>query len=322
MGIGIHGPDRENPREANVVAAAAVNAAAATSSLERTLDEATERYSVSLEGQRELSQLKAGLAGGAALEVSGPRPGALSRAPGRLRWRGHEVSEEFQRYAERVASGEELAPYRGQVLARPCVDSPWGAPEPPPPPPARRSVVFGALLAASAWLVGVLLIAPRPPTSNVELSPLSNAAVYASFDAPSQLGSLSLDDVEPLGDVASAEVLSRDDGVARALSTGATSQGTTRTVSAHRSRARSSGAEASARPLAGALPAQANEEVPAVPEAPAPPAAAVDDFDWLLDAAGPADGAGAAADGDTPARVIVEPLAPSDSELLLEKPPF
>ena len=59
MGIGIHGPDGQNPRGVNAVAAA--SAAAATSSLEKTLDEAADRYSASPEMQRELVQLKAGL---------------------------------------------------------------------------------------------------------------------------------------------------------------------------------------------------------------------------------------------------------------------
>jgi hypothetical protein len=52
---------------------------------------------------------------------------ALATLPGRLHWRGIAVSEEFQRYAARVACGEQLAPYRGQVLARPCPEFPWGA---------------------------------------------------------------------------------------------------------------------------------------------------------------------------------------------------
>lgn len=60
-----------------------------------------------------------------------PDVSALARTvPERLCWKGVVVSEGFQRYAERVARGEALAPYRGPVLARPSSDFPWqlGAP--------------------------------------------------------------------------------------------------------------------------------------------------------------------------------------------------
>jgi hypothetical protein len=62
---------------------------------------------------------------------------ALAVVP-RLRWRGIEVSEEFQAYAARVERGEELAPYRGPVLSRACAEFPWSAVAPAPmlPPPA------------------------------------------------------------------------------------------------------------------------------------------------------------------------------------------
>jgi hypothetical protein len=50
---------------------------------------------------------------------------ALATLPPRLYWRGIEVSEEFQRYAARIARGEQLAPWRGQVLARPCPEFRW-----------------------------------------------------------------------------------------------------------------------------------------------------------------------------------------------------
>lgn len=59
----------------------------------------------------------------AALAVAGGS--ALMRPPPRLRWRGIEVSDEFQEYAARVARGEDLAPYRGPVLSRPCAEFPW-----------------------------------------------------------------------------------------------------------------------------------------------------------------------------------------------------
>lgn len=42
-----------------------------------------------------------------------------------LRWRGLPLSEEFQQYALRVARGENLAPYRGPVLADGSQQLPW-----------------------------------------------------------------------------------------------------------------------------------------------------------------------------------------------------
>jgi hypothetical protein len=295
MGIGIHGPDGADSRGSNIAAAA--SAAAATSSLEATLDEATDRYTLAPEVQRELFQLKAGLGGAAAMTVSAPRPDALARVPQRLRWRGREVSDEFQRYAERVASGEELAPYRGQVLARPCVDSPWGVPEPAMPGPVRRSVAVGALLAASAWIVAVLLIAPRPVTSNAALQPLPDTARYAAPEASSHLGALSLADLEPLGDVQLGDALSRHDR-ARALTRDSSSKGATRAVSARRRGAGASSAASSVPSSASAPARAAKPEDSAAREAPAAPSAETDEFDWLLDGADEPAAAAAAAPVD------------------------
>src|SRR5262245_7363632 len=39
---------------------------------------------------------------------------AAKRAGGRLRWKGLEVSEEFRSYADRVARGEDLPPFKGK----------------------------------------------------------------------------------------------------------------------------------------------------------------------------------------------------------------
>ena len=220
-----------------------------------------------------------------ALAIDAPQAGALALAPQRLCWRGRAVSDEFQRYAERVASGEELAPYHGQVLARPCADSPWGVPEPPPPRPARRFVVVGALLAASAWLVGVLLVSPRAPTSEPEPRLQPNAPVYAVPHAPSHLGPLSSSDGDRLGDIASGEVLSHD-VVARALTSAVTSEGTTRKVSGRRRGSPASPARAAVSSPA-ALAAEAKGKPGAVVEAPASPRPkTADEFDWLLDGAG------------------------------------
>jgi hypothetical protein len=75
------------------------------------------------------------------------RETSLMRPPARLRWKGIEVSDEFQEYAARVARGEELEPYRGAVLSRPCAEFPWGAAHerrtllPPPRGSQRPSLV-------------------------------------------------------------------------------------------------------------------------------------------------------------------------------------
>jgi hypothetical protein len=338
MGVGVHGPDSESARARSVAAVVAASAAA-TSSLEKTLDEATERYSMSLEVQREISQLRAEAGGMAALAVNAPRAGALALAPRRLCWRGREVSEEFQLYAERVAGGEALAPYRGQVLARPCADSPWGLPEPPPRPPAPRSVVVGALLAASAWVVGVLLVSPHAPPE-AELGLLPNAAEYVTPDAPSQLGALSSNDVERLGGMASGEVLSNDE-IARALTSSVTSEGRTRKLSGRRRGSPASRAPASIPSPAAAPTLGAADEREAAPEAPAPPAPkTADEFDWLLDGTDGTLAAPTGASAVTPpevareataerapgkrasAPVVSDVRAPVRSKLLLENPTF
>jgi hypothetical protein len=68
------------------------------------------------------------------------RDTSLMRPPARLRWKGIEVSDEFQEYAARVARGEQLEPYRGPVLSRPSAEFPWSAaPERLMLPPARSS---------------------------------------------------------------------------------------------------------------------------------------------------------------------------------------
>jgi hypothetical protein len=106
------------------------------------------------------------------------RETALMRPPPRLRWRGIEVSDEFQEYAARVARGEELEPYRGAVLSRPCPEFPWGAVRerqtllpparpslPPvsvsiaPPPPRSEPTVYperGRALKTALWLAGAV----------------------------------------------------------------------------------------------------------------------------------------------------------------------
>lgn len=78
---------------------------------------------------------------------------ALAVLPQRLCWKGIAVTDEFQAYAARVARGEQLAPYRGQVLSRPSREFPWSvAPQPSPPPPRASlpPVAFGVREQADA----------------------------------------------------------------------------------------------------------------------------------------------------------------------------
>jgi hypothetical protein len=83
---------------------------------------------------------------------------ALAVIPSRLSWRGIEVTDEFQLYAARVALGEELAPYRGAVLSRPCSDFPWGSPTSMtvPTPTLPRYPERGRSLRTVLWLGGAV----------------------------------------------------------------------------------------------------------------------------------------------------------------------
>jgi hypothetical protein len=83
---------------------------------------------------------------------------ALAVIPSRLSWRGIEVTDEFQLYAARVALGEELAPYRGAVLSRPCSDFPWGSPTSTtvPTPTLPRYPERGRSLRTVLWLGGAV----------------------------------------------------------------------------------------------------------------------------------------------------------------------
>lgn len=85
------------------------------------------------------------------------------RVPTRLRWKGHEVSEEFRQYAERVARGEELPPFEGRVLAEPHPAFPWGEATVEEPEPRKRGshpLLWGAavlVLGGLGWSVALKL---------------------------------------------------------------------------------------------------------------------------------------------------------------------
>lgn len=105
--------------------------------------------------------------GGALTVASAPSSG------GRLRWKGIDVSDEFRAYAERVARGEDLPPFEGNVLKEPHPSFPWE-------PGARRTtaprqkkphaalwgsavVVAGLLI----WSVSVKIEASRAPALHI-----------------------------------------------------------------------------------------------------------------------------------------------------------
>lgn len=127
-------------------------------SLEQVLDRGTERYARSLQ-QSGYKHTLAGISPITALALPSRQVALSTLHASPLLWRGLPVSDEFQRYAARVAQGESLAPYRGQVLAGPCADFPWGAGGAlvAEEPRAQRSHLTAAwLLSASALVVGVL----------------------------------------------------------------------------------------------------------------------------------------------------------------------
>ena len=100
----------------------------------------------------------------------------------RLRWRGLDVSDEFHQYAQRIARGEKLPPYAGQVLAQPDPRFPWqpGARS----RPSRRSrvvlytlcassvfVAFGIVWAAALRIENRVRPLPSEIVSQVKVSP-------------------------------------------------------------------------------------------------------------------------------------------------------
>jgi hypothetical protein len=139
-------------------------------SLECTLDRATESYALAMREQLVSGRTGTGDVGA----FDRTTALALVRTPtfvvGQLRWKGVEVSDEFLRYAARVAKGEQLSPYRGEVLARPNVDFPWstalsvplgGATEPTLARARRRrrsKWLLGWVRGAGALILCVLLV--------------------------------------------------------------------------------------------------------------------------------------------------------------------
>lgn len=111
------------------------------------------------------------------------RPIDIKR-PGRLRWKGLDVSPEFKEYADRVARGEDLPPFEGRILAEPNSKFPW-APE-AVRKESRRAVLQQVALWSSAAVVAGLLtwtVAVRlsnPPSQTFAVPPQPSTAVLSN----------------------------------------------------------------------------------------------------------------------------------------------
>jgi len=117
---------------------------------------------------------------------------------GRLRWKGMDVSDEFRRYAERVAQGEDLPPYEGKILAEPHAKFPW---EPSERKRASRKAVRlqMVLWGSAAMVVGLLSwslatrlgnTTPPFPTAADTPAPVGNPATEGTVGgvrAPSEV---------------------------------------------------------------------------------------------------------------------------------------
>jgi hypothetical protein len=142
-----------------------------------------------------------------------PQPHALvRRVPTRLRWKGLDVSDEFLRYAERVARGEDLPPFAGRVLAQPNPAFPWGDPMLHDAQPRKRGthpVFWGAglvVLGLLGWSIA-LKLQRAEPSARLETAVAPLAAPEASMPAPEPKPSaVSRDAVEasPIGEASEA----------------------------------------------------------------------------------------------------------------------
>lgn len=103
-------------------------------------------------------------------------PLARQSTPPPLRWKGFEVSEEFRRYAERVAHGEDLPPFEGRVLAEPSAEFPWDSTLRGKP----ASSGFGARLALGVCAAAILGVAGWSVALRLEAEARSAAALSAS----------------------------------------------------------------------------------------------------------------------------------------------
>jgi hypothetical protein len=112
-----------------------------------------------------------------------------SSAP--LRWRGMPVSEELQLYALRVERGEELAPYRGPILADPSLELPWDAADARALRKGTRRSVWVLLALAALGALAAFVVPNLEPSlpERTQLAPLQeerplSATAVAAAAAP------------------------------------------------------------------------------------------------------------------------------------------
>jgi hypothetical protein len=99
---------------------------------------------------------------------------------GRLRWKGLDVSDEFRRYAERVAQGEDLPPYAGRILAEPHPTFPWE-------PSARRKASRRArALKVGLWGSAAVVVSLLAWSLVVKMGSPKEALLLPLEPAPSQ----------------------------------------------------------------------------------------------------------------------------------------
>jgi len=121
--------------------------------------------------------------------------GSMRRAKGRLRWKGLDVSEEFRRYADRVARGEDLPPFQGKILAEPDPAFPWNASDRERAQSRALKQQFGLwtgvalFLSLSVWVLVVQIgkqTGATPLAAEQAASPLARVVLgnQPSADAP------------------------------------------------------------------------------------------------------------------------------------------
>jgi hypothetical protein len=153
-------------------------------SLEQFLDEHTEKRS-DIAQLLEQNGIVLPPARSTALAAPAAQPSADTAEEQHLRWNGVRVSPEFERYAERVARGEELEPFRGHVLASGSA-FPWNLGD-SHTATTRLSEPPGVLaLLASGGPANGAPVLPNalPAPANATLPPLVLDAALASPPAP------------------------------------------------------------------------------------------------------------------------------------------
>jgi hypothetical protein len=123
------------------------------------------------------------------------RAATSEAALGRLHWRGRELSPEFHEYAQRVSRGENLAPFRGQLLASESLALPWDSVD-ALPLRSKAPRVVGLLVAALA-LVAIVSGGLASTEESTGWNLPSSAALAATLPEPAPLTV-----VDPVGSLA------------------------------------------------------------------------------------------------------------------------